>query len=314
MAHYSILNKADILEILKPYSIFNIKKFQILDGGSENTNYKIDSEVGKIVLTISEQKTIKEAQDLAELLDHLKKNNFNTSELVHTSQNKNLTIYKDKPVMIKRYLEGKIMSDIPLHLLKQIGADSATLHKINPPDFLREIMWCGIERFNEVEQYALNSSFDLWLKSTANYINKHLTADLPKAFIHSDIFASNVIINDINTKATIMDFEEASYNYRLFDIAILTISLCSKNGSIDFSRVSLILKGYTSVTKLTDEEKQALQPLIVYAAAGVALWRHKNFNYIAPDNNLKDSYLNMKNLADNVRDMPSTYFKLLHEF
>ena len=175
-------------------------------------------------------------------------------------------------------------------------------------------MWCGIERFNEVEQYALNSSFDLWLKSTANYIDKHLTADLPKAFIHSDIFASNVIINDKNTKATIMDFEEASYNYRLFDIAILTISLCSKHGSIDFSRVSLIIKGYTSVTKITDEEKQALQPLIVYAAAGVALWRHKNFNYIAPDNNLKDSYLNMKNLADNVRDMPSTYFKLLHEF
>ena len=31
MAHYSILNKADILEILKPYSIFNIKKFQILE-------------------------------------------------------------------------------------------------------------------------------------------------------------------------------------------------------------------------------------------------------------------------------------------
>jgi len=56
MAHYSILNKADILEILKPYSIYSIKKFKILDGGSENTNYKIDSEVGKIVLTISEQK------------------------------------------------------------------------------------------------------------------------------------------------------------------------------------------------------------------------------------------------------------------
>ena len=314
MAHYSILNKADILEILKPYSIFNIKKFQILDGGSENTNYKIDSEVGKIVLTISEQKTIQEVQDLAELLDHLKKNNFDTSELVHTSQNKSFTIYKNKPVMVKRYLEGKIMSDIPLHLLKQIGADSATLHKINPPDFLREIMWCGIERFNEVEQYALNSSFDLWLKSTANYIDKHLTADLPKAFIHSDIFASNVIINDKNTKATIMDFEEASYNYRLFDIAILTISLCSKDGSIDFSRVSLIIKGYTSVTKITDEEKQALQPLIVYAAAGVALWRHKNFNYTNPDDNLKDSFLYMKNLADNVRDMPSTYFKLLHEF
>jgi len=314
MAHYSILNKTDILEILKPYSIFSIKKFEILDGGSENTNYKIDSEIGTFVLTISEQKTIKETQDLTKLLIYLKNNSFETSEIIFTTNNKSISVFKDKPVMLKSFINGSIMTDLPNHLLEKIGKDTATLHNIKPPDFLREIMWCGIERFNEVEQYALNSSFDLWLKSIANYIDKHLTADLPKAFIHSDIFASNVIINDKNTKATIMDFEEASYNYRLFDIAILTISLCSKHGSIDFSRVSLIIKGYTSVTKITDEEKQALQPLIVYAAAGVALWRHKNFNYIVPDNNLKDSYLNMKNLADNVRNMPSTYFKLLHEF
>jgi len=46
MAHYSILNKTDILEILKPYSIFSIKKFEILDGGSENTNYKIEKLCG----------------------------------------------------------------------------------------------------------------------------------------------------------------------------------------------------------------------------------------------------------------------------
>ena len=312
MAHYSILNKADILEILKPYSIYSIKKFKILDGGSENTNYKIDSEVGKIVLTISEQKTIQEAQDLAELLDHLKKNNFDTSELVHTSENKSLSIYKNKPVMVKRYLEGKIMSDIPLHLLQQIGADTARLHKISVPDYVRDIMWCGKERFNEVKQYALNSPFDLWLKDTHSYIDKNTAPDLPKAFIHSDIFGSNIIINNDKTKATIMDFEEATHYYRVFDIAVLFISLCVQSGDIDFIRASSILKGYTSVTRLTDEEKQALQPLTVYAAAGVAFWRHKNFNFTKPDKDLKDTYLKMKDLADRVRALSSNFFSSLN--
>ena len=312
MAHYSILNKADILEILKPYSIYSIKKFKILDGGSENTNYKIDSEVGKIVLTISEQKTIQEAQDLAELLDHLKKNNFDTSELVHTSQNKSLSIYKNKPVMVKRYLEGKIMSDIPLHLLQQIGADTARLHKISVPDYVRDIMWCGKERFNEVKEYALNSPFDLWLKDTHSYIDKNTAPDLPKAFIHSDIFGSNIIINNEETKATIMDFEEATHYYRVFDIAVLFISLCVQSGDIDFTRASSILKGYTSITRLTDEEKQALQPLTVYAAAGVAFWRHKNFNFTKPDKDLKDTYLKMKDLADRVRALSSNFFSSLN--
>jgi len=312
MAHYSILNKADILEILKPYSIYSIKKFKILDGGSENTNYKIDSEVGKIVLTISEQKTIQETQDLAELLDHLKKNNFDTSELVHTSQNKSLSIYKNKPVMVKRYLEGKIMSDIPLHLLQQIGADTARLHKISVPDYVRDIMWCGKERFNEVKQYALNSPFDLWLKDTHSYIDKNTAPDLPKGFIHSDIFGSNIIINNDETKATIMDFEEATHYYRVFDIAVLFISLCVQSGDIDFIRASSILKGYTSVTRLTDKEKQALQPLTVYAAAGVAFWRHKNFNFTKPDKDLKDTYLKMKDLADRVRALSSNFFSSLN--
>ena len=313
MAHNSVLSKNEILEVLKPYSIFIIKKIKILEGGSENTNYKIDSEIGMIVLTISEQKTIQEAKNLAELLDHLKKNNFDTSELVHTHKNKSLTIYKNKPVMVKRYLEGKIMSDVPMHLLKQIGADTARLHKISVPDYVRDIMWCGKERFNEVEEYAFNSLFDLWLKDMHSYIDKNIASDLPKAFIHTDIFGSNIIINNDETKATIMDFEEATYYYRVFDIAVLFISLCAESGDIDFTRASFILKSYTSVTKLNDEEKQALQPLTVYAAAGVAFWRHKNFNYINPDDNLKDSYLYMKDLADKVRDLPSSYFKLLHD-
>ena len=92
MTQYSILNKFELLEILEHYSITEIKSFEILSGGSENTNYKIDTDLGIIVLTISEQKTIEEAQNLTRLLDYLKRQNFSTSELLQTAQNKSLSI------------------------------------------------------------------------------------------------------------------------------------------------------------------------------------------------------------------------------
>lgn len=238
MVQYSILNKVDLLKILKPYSISEIRTYEILAGGSENTNYKIDSEIGIIVLTICEQKTIEEAQNLTRLLDYLKKHNFSTSLLVHTTQNKSLSIFNNKPVMVKKFIAGKIMTSLPSQLLEQIGADVAKLHKITPPDYLREVMWCGKERFNEVEEYALNSSFDIWLKDILLYVDKYITPDLPKAFIHTDIFDSNVIVNYDETKAIIMDFEEATYYYRIFDIAMLFIGLCIENKTINFSHAS----------------------------------------------------------------------------
>lgn len=311
MIQYSILNKVELLEILEPYSISKIKSYEILGGGSENTNYKIDSELGIIVLTLSEQKTIEDTRNLTKLLDYLKKNNFATSELVRTSQNKALSIFNKKPVMVKKFIEGKIMPCLPTHLLEQIGADVAKLHKIKPPGYLGKIMWCGKERFKEVEEYALNSSFDMWIKDMLLYINKYITPDLPKAFIHSDIFDSNIIVSHDETRATIMDFEEATYYFRIFDIAMLIIGLCIENKTINFSYASSILKGYTNSTQLTEKELQVLQPFTVYAAAGVAFWRHKNFNNTKPNKQLKDTYLEMKDLADAIRALPSSHFNLL---
>jgi len=311
MTQYSILNKFELLEILEHYSITEIKSFEILSGGSENTNYKIDTEFGIIVLTISEQKTIEEAQNLTRLLDYLKRQNFSTSELLQTAQNKSLSIFNNKPIMIKKFIAGKTMSSLPTHLLEQIGSDVARLHKISPPDYLRDVMWCSKERFCEVEEYALNSSFDIWLKDILLYVNKYITLDLPKAFIHSDIFDSNIIVNHDETKATIMDFEEATYYFRIFDIAMLFIGLCIENKSINFSRASSILKGYTNNMQLTEKEIQVLQPFTVYAAAGVAFWRHKNFNHVMPDESLKDTYLEMRDLADSVRALTAGQFNIL---
>ena len=81
MAQYTTLTKKDVETILIPYGVKQITSFKILSGGSENTNYQVQTNSEKLVVTICELKTEKNATELAQLLEHLALNNFETSTL-----------------------------------------------------------------------------------------------------------------------------------------------------------------------------------------------------------------------------------------
>ena len=108
MEQYTHLNEKEIVAILEQFDIYNISSFKLLSGGSENTNYLVESESRKYVLCICEQKTEKEAKELAHLLNHLEANNFDTSKIIQSTNNELVIICKDKPIMVKGFIEGKI--------------------------------------------------------------------------------------------------------------------------------------------------------------------------------------------------------------
>lgn len=221
MAHYTRLDGREIRGILAQFGIHNISAFELLSGGSENTNYLVKSKKGKFVLCIFEQKTGSNAKELAHLLKHLEINRFNTSKLIYTTNNESVIIWKDKPIIIKAFIEGKIIKDLPPHLLKSIGKELAKLHQISAPEYLPKQLNYGKEQFSLVKKYAPNSEFDIWLNNILEYITPYLNLDLPKSLIHSDVFWDNVIIGEDGKTATIIDFEEAANYYRVFDILSL---------------------------------------------------------------------------------------------
>ena len=106
-----------------------------------------------------------------------------------------------------------------------------------------------------------------------------------------------------------MDFEEATYYYRVFDLGMTIIGVCTKGEIIDLLKVNSLLKGYTKEINLTITEWDSIKAFTVYAAAAMSFWRHKNFNYTNPDPKLKDHYLALKNLADYTRALPDDCFR-----
>jgi homoserine kinase type II len=308
MAQYTVINDTDLEIILKRYGIGNIQSYKILSGGSENTNYLVEALSKSFVLTICEQKSAQEAENLALLLNDLKLQNFSTSKLVATLKGAFTTQWNDKPVILKEFIEGTIIQDFSEDLLLYLGRELAKLHQVNVPDYVPKTLNYGsIERFDEVKVYAPNSSFYRWLKNTQCYIEDFISPELRKSLIHSDIFYSNVIVSEDRKVATIMDFEEACYYYRVFDIGMMIVGICFEGETINQKKMKSLLEGYQQENKLLEIEIYSLKAFTVYAATATAFWRHQNFNYVNVDATLKDHYLEMKNLADTIMNRPTFY-------
>lgn len=308
MGQYSILILEDITEICNQYGIQKVKLFSLLSGGSENTNYLVKTETGKFVLTICEQKSLQSAHELAYLLEHLAENGFETSKLKRTISNEPVSEWKGKPVMLKVFLDGRIIKDSPNHIIEIIGAEMGRLHQIEAPSYLPKILNYGIEYFHEAGQYAKGTPFESWIKEIEDYIKPFLSKNLPKSLIHSDIFFSNVVVSEDESMASIMDFEEATNYYRVFDIGMTLVGLCCDVEDLSISKASALMKGYQQEIELNELEQHSLQAFTVYAAAAMTFWRHRNFNHTNPTPEMFDHYLGLKVIADSIKKIPAVGF------
>ena len=309
MKQYRILNKQDVTRILMPYSIKNLTNIEKLSGGCENTNYLITANNRHYVLNLFERKSLDHVRVLAQLLSHLNENNFKTSQTVSTTDGQNITCWNKKPIIIKHFIEGKVIDNLPNQIIELVGEATGKLHQVPPPDYLPKIIDYGQENFKLVNKYAPKTPFGDWIQAVKRYIQPYLEMDLPKAFIHSDLFCDNIIVSSDKESIIIMDFEEAAYYYRVFDIGMAIIGLCSEGKVLNQEKVKSFLIGYAKVIKLMPDEEKALKVFTVYAGAAMTFWRHRNFNYVYPNMGLNNHYKALQALADYAKAQSSLFFK-----
>ena len=81
MAVYTKLDKEDIEEILSNYPIGELKSFEEIQDGIENTNYYLSVEKKKYILTIYEKRVNpKDLPFFSELMTALDKKNYEDEE------------------------------------------------------------------------------------------------------------------------------------------------------------------------------------------------------------------------------------------
>lgn len=315
MATYTKLSPQIIQSIADEYDLKIVESYS-LKGGSGNSSFVLRDNHSSYVLTVCDDKNLKEISKMGELLLFLESHNLPCSRLVLTSNNDRMSTLKIsnkiKPVMLKRHIEGHVIKELDETMLFQIGSEVARLNKIPSPDYLPISHPYGLELFSSVIGLNIDIEYESWLSKEMIYLKRHIISGLPKGLIHGDLFYDNILFtsssnNSIAFKAFI-DFEEACNYYLVFELGMGILGCCIKSNTIDLDKARAFVRGYQRERPLADQEKENLQLFIQYAAVALSYWRFNKYNIKEPNESVASQHWEMVEVAKNISEVSDMHF------
>ena len=283
MAVYTKLKKNEIEEIISLYKLKNLESFAPIEEGIENTNYVIIANKKKYILTIFE-KRVKE-QDLpffCELISLLNKSGFKCPLPLLNLENSPISTFKRKKLTILTFISGKSKENLSNENCEDIGKEAAKLHlltsnfKIHRKNALSIESWRNM--FENIKDKCIKIHKDLpnLIEANLKDIEKNWPANLPSGIIHADLFKDNIIFEN-NKVSGIIDFTFSCNDFYALEIAICFNALCfdgvKSNLSFNVTKAKKFIDGYSSIRKLSDQERNSIKILSQGAALRFLLTR-----------------------------------------
>ena len=265
------------------YEIGKLNSFEGIQEGIENTNYFLLVDNKKYILTIYE-KRVKPA-DLpffSKLMTGLNEANFKCPVPILNNKKKAITDYNSKKMMIVTFLEGKAKQTLTPQNCELVGSEVAKMHEITKKfdskrqNDLSVNSWRKL--FNSIKDECSKIHPDLSKLIEANLqdVEKNWPQSLPSGIIHADLFNDNIFFQNEKFSGFI-DFYFSCNDYYAFEIAICFNALCfdglQNNLSFNVTKAKNFIDGYTSIRKLTENEKISIKTLSQGAALRFLLTR-----------------------------------------
>jgi homoserine kinase type II len=307
MALYNCLDRSAVEDLTRRFGIGDITDISVLDGGAENTSYRVETISGRYVLTICDQQSLMEVTNLASLLVYLTDHGIRTSRVVVPPKEPVVSLYNEKPVMLKHYIDGDIAAELTGNLLDQLAEEMARLHEISAPSYLPESFPYGRSYFSEVIDCNLDHAYIDWLSEKSSYLQQRIPQHQPKTLVHGDVFLDNMIVQGDQLMA-IIDFEQACHYYRGFDLGMAIIGVCRDRQGISFEKAGRFIRSYQKEITLQSIEQETLKTFAVYAAVATSFWHFRHHHLRRPEPRLYDKHVEMQTLADTISRYPDARF------
>ena len=283
MAVYTKLSEVKLKEFFSKYNLGEIINYSGITEGIENTNYFIQTEKGKFILTLYEKRV--EDKDLPffiGLMKNLFDKNFPSPKPIINRNGNYISEILGKKAAVVSFLDGQSKKILNPKNCYDIGMNAAKLHLItknlkgNRINKLSFTSWRKI--YNKVKKDCskIHPNLTKIVEKNLDMIEKNWPKKIPSGIIHADLFPDNIFFKG-DELSGIIDYYFSCNDFYAFEIAICLNALCfegkKENLSFNVTKAKKFIDGYSSVRNLGEEEKKSLKILCQGAAIRFLLTR-----------------------------------------
>ena len=283
MAVYTKISAKNIKNFFLKYDLGEVINHKGIQEGIENTNYSIQTNKGKFILTIYEKRV--QENDLPffmGLMKNLYDSNFKCPKPIINRNGSYISEIESKKAAGVSFLPGNSKKNLSPDNCLTIGTEVAKMHMITKKLNLKRENKLSVSSWRKIYENIKNDCSKIHpdlikiIEKNLDEIEKNWPKNIPAGIIHADLFPDNIFF-DSNTFTGIIDFYFSCHDFYAFEIAICLNALCfegkKENLSFNVTKAKKFISGYTSIRKLSDDEKKSLKILSQGAAIRFLLTR-----------------------------------------
>lgn len=286
MSVYTQLEENEVETILSGYDLGTLQQFQGIAAGIENSNFFLDTDRGRFVLTVFERVDPQDLPYFLNLMKHLAARGIPCPDVVARKDGSLLFSVRGKPGCIITRLPGQTYEVLTPVQLFSAGRMLARIHlqgvdfpwqRPNPTD-MEWMHDTALAVANETGARFGSEARALLLDEVSRF-SDHAWEGLPQGVIHADYFSDNLLFSGDEVSGVI-DFYYACDGLWAYDLAIAINALALQLKDDDRLRFITLVKGYESERSLTPEERSSLPSLMRLAA--LRFWLSRLRDMFAP--------------------------------
>lgn len=269
MSVYTTISENELIEFLNFYSVGKLKDFQGISDGIENTNYFVDTENGRYVLTIFETHPFEDMQYYLGLMHHLADHKVPSADPVADNQGDYLRKLKDKPAALVKRLNGSSILKPNLDHCTQMGDVMGKMHSAGlsyapKTENSRGPHWF-VQTAKQLHSKLNEEDLDI-LETEIAFQQSNRNQNLPRGVVHADLFRDNTLW-DNDRLSGIIDFYYACDDVLLYDLAVTVNDWCiNKDFSLDKEKTCAFISAYNQQRSLEPIEHE-LWPVLLRTGA-----------------------------------------------